>query len=311
MDWYLGEFLVQKMLHLASFSAFLKIPEGAEALQAATGADLPTQQLGPGSQGVEIFEVACAAVGLQLLEKPGRGVEVALVYEGSKAAQLGVRAGDLIVATSASLGSQMWEKKTLAGVESAIQTRVDGIVRLRLRRERAERWRSRWEDPVKYEYEVSLTRPIGLVLRPSSPSVALSAAATEAAAAEPVGAATAMGEQAGGQSADERPPAGAEVAEVVEGGSAAASGRRGRRCRGDVGVVGDSMAQVFRQASAAISTRLSLRLRAAAARCPSASAAGLSARPAAVRTATAPPPSPLRSRTANSLRAAPRRCPWR
>ena len=77
-----------------------------------------------------------------------------------------------------------------------------------LRRERAERWRSRWEDPVKYEYEVSLTRPIGLVLRPSSPSVALSAAATEAAAPEPVGAATAMGDSsAGGQSADERPPA--------------------------------------------------------------------------------------------------------
>ena len=84
-----------------------------------------------GSEGVEIFEVACKKpLGLQLREKPGRGVEVALVYEGSKAAQLGVRAGDLIVATSASLGSQMWEKKTLAGVESAIQTRVDGIVRL-------------------------------------------------------------------------------------------------------------------------------------------------------------------------------------
>ncbi len=254
------------LLHLASFSAFLKIPEVLRPAAAATrlGPGPTASSSDQGSQGVEIFEVACKKpLGLQLREKPGRGVEVALVYEGSKAAQLGVRAGDLIVATSASLGSQMWEKKTLAGVESAIQTRVDGIVRLRLRRERAERWRSRWEDPVKYEYEVSLTRPIGLVLRPSSPSVALSAAATEAAAPEPVGAATAMGDSsAGGQSADERPPAGAEVAEVVEGGSAAASGavRVGDVVVATSASVGDSM---WRKSSvegitAAISTRLSL-----------------------------------------------------
>ena len=124
------------MLHLASFSAFLKIPEVLRPAAAATrlGPGPTASSSDQGSQGVEIFEVACKKpLGLQLREKPGRGVEVALVYEGSKAAQLGVRAGDLIVATSASLGSQMWEKKTLAGVESAIQTRVDGIVR---------RWRS-------------------------------------------------------------------------------------------------------------------------------------------------------------------------
>ena len=105
------------MLHLASFSAFLKIPEVLRPAAAATrlGPGPTASSSDQGSQGVEIFEVACKKpLGLQLREKPGRGVEVALVYEGSKAAQLGVRAGDLIVATSASLGSQMWEKKTLA-----------------------------------------------------------------------------------------------------------------------------------------------------------------------------------------------------
>ena len=56
------------MLHLASFSAFLKIPEVLRPAAAATrlGPGPTASSSDQGSQGVEIFEVACKKpLGLQ------------------------------------------------------------------------------------------------------------------------------------------------------------------------------------------------------------------------------------------------------
>eukprot|EP00316_Scyphosphaera_apsteinii_P007974 CAMPEP_0119325100 /NCGR_PEP_ID=MMETSP1333-20130426/64988_1 /TAXON_ID=418940 /ORGANISM="Scyphosphaera apsteinii, Strain RCC1455" /LENGTH=819 /DNA_ID=CAMNT_0007332985 /DNA_START=217 /DNA_END=2676 /DNA_ORIENTATION=+ len=124
------------------------------------------------SQGAKgIYEVVVPRpLGLQLEESPGRGVVVSLVLESGNAAQMGVQVGDIIIATSASVGSQMWDKKTLAGVQSAIQTRVDGQVRLRFKRERFQPSLRKWEKTLNHTYEVELTRPLGLVLRQRVPN---------------------------------------------------------------------------------------------------------------------------------------------
>ena len=54
----------------------------------------------------------------------------------SKAAELGVQIGDIIVATSATAGSQLWTHDTLEGVKSALSTRfvMSSTVRIRFRR---------------------------------------------------------------------------------------------------------------------------------------------------------------------------------
>ena len=120
-----------------------------------------------GSDGV--YEVVLARpVGMQLRERPGSGVTVSMVYEAGNAANEGVRVGDVVLATSASIGPQMWEKSTVAGVESAIRTRVDGKVRLRLRR--GTQRPPLWDVPLQWTYDVELGRPLGLVLRDSTRS---------------------------------------------------------------------------------------------------------------------------------------------
>ena len=109
-----------------------------------------------GSDGV--YEVLLARpVGMQLMERPGSGVTVSMVYEAGNAANEGVRVGDVVLATSASIGPQMWEKSTVAGVESAIRTRVDGKVRLRLRR--GTQRPPLWDVPLQVRVKVSIPNP--------------------------------------------------------------------------------------------------------------------------------------------------------
>ena len=148
--------------------------------------------VGDGSgPGGDVYEVVLARpVGMQLMERPGGGVAVSMVYQAGNAANEGVRVGDVVLATSASIGPQMWEKSTVAGVESAIRTRIDGNIRLRLRR--GTQRPPTWDAPLQWTYDVELGRPLGLVLRDRARS---------------------------GQAAA------IEVAEVVAGSSAAADGR--------------------------------------------------------------------------------------
>ena len=163
-------------------------PVATEAAGELRLADDPGDGSGPGD---DVYEVVIARpVGMQLMERPGSGVAVSMVYEAGNAANEGVRVGDVVLATSASIGPQMWEKSTVAGVESAIRTRVDGKIRLRFRR--GTQRPPTWDAPLQWTYDVELGRPLGLVLRDRARS---------------------------GQAAA------IEVAEVVAGSSAAADGR--------------------------------------------------------------------------------------
>ena len=163
-------------------------PVATEAAGELRLADDPGDGSGPGD---DVYEVVLARpVGMQLMERPGSGVAVSMVYEAGNAANEGVRVGDVVLATSASIGPQMWEKSTVAGVESAIRTRVDGKIRLRFRR--GTQRPPTWDAPLQWTYDVELGRPLGLVLRDRARS---------------------------GQAAA------IEVAEVVAGSSAAADGR--------------------------------------------------------------------------------------
>jgi hypothetical protein len=132
----------------------------------------PSKGLELGCANEYVFETTVARpLGLQLEERDGDGVVVLLVYDGGNAALAGIEAGDRIVATSASVGDAMWEKRTLDGVLAAIQTRVDGKVRLRVARDSAAGRRQRlapWEMPHIREFKVELSQPLGLTLRQAS-----------------------------------------------------------------------------------------------------------------------------------------------
>ena len=76
---------------------------------------------------------------------------MAEVVEGGSAAASGaVRVGDVVVATSASVGDSMWRKSSVEGITAAISTRLSlsGSVRLRLSRSiRLGRWAVELDPP--------------------------------------------------------------------------------------------------------------------------------------------------------------------
>jgi pentatricopeptide repeat protein len=113
------------------------------------------------------FEVELSRpLGLKLQQaSTAEPVSVALVYEGSNACEQGIQVGDVVVATSATVGAGMWPKSNLAGVESAISTRIDGRVRLRLRRPATRQGAPLWQGPLMFAYELELSPPVGLALR--------------------------------------------------------------------------------------------------------------------------------------------------
>ncbi len=168
----------------------------------------------------------------QFEEQPGRGVVVSLAYAGGNGARQGIRAGDLVVATSASVGDAMWAKDTLAGVQTAISTRIGQSVRLRLQR-RGDRDARPWEVPLNHTYEVELRQPLGLVLR-----------------------------QRGGVDDASQTAGWVEVAEVDPEGTAAASGmvRLGDAVVATSGTLGNSMWEKSSAegVTAAIGTRFAL-----------------------------------------------------
>jgi pentatricopeptide repeat protein len=152
-----------------------------------------------------------------------------MVYDGSNAFEAGIAAGDVVIATSASIGAGMWPKTTVSGVEAAISTRLDGNVRLRLMRPERARRTLPWEAPLLHTYEVELRQPLGMVLSESG----------------------AVG-----------PAAGAVVDAVALGGSAAASGvvRAGDLVVATSGTIGDALWEKssLEGINAAISTRLAI-----------------------------------------------------
>ena len=90
------------------------------------------------------------------------GVVVSSVARGGLAWQAGVRAGDVLMGTSATLGNKLWPKSTLDGVRSAISSRkvLSSTMEFEFRRLGAE---GEFEtiDGVK-AFELNLSRPIGI-----------------------------------------------------------------------------------------------------------------------------------------------------
>lgn len=123
------------------------------------------------------------------LRQTSEGVAVSGLKRGGGAEAAGCRVGDIVVATSATIGDAMWPKTTLAGVESALRSRLrlakwtngttaassssaEGArsrVTLRLLRsfEDSETAMSlvRSAESVTESWDVSLKKPLGLTLR--------------------------------------------------------------------------------------------------------------------------------------------------
>ena len=92
--------------------------------------------------------------------------------ESGGAHAAGCRAGDRVVATSATLGDPMWPNSSIAGVVSAVRSRLQlGNQKVSLRIERSldddevalAELRSR--ESVKERWEVELQKPLGLTLK--------------------------------------------------------------------------------------------------------------------------------------------------
>ena len=97
------------------------------------------------------------------VDRDFQGIAVVSVVKGSAAWVGGVRAGDILKGTSATLGDALWPKSTLEGVRSAVSSRkaVAGSIQFEFQRVSEE---------VDNQFELSLPRPIGLELagRPHS-----------------------------------------------------------------------------------------------------------------------------------------------
>eukprot|EP00536_Pseudo-nitzschia_multiseries_P012546 jgi/Psemu1/68361/estExt_Genemark1.C_4850014 len=89
-----------------------------------------------------------------------RGLVVSSVREDSAGWTAGVRPGDILKSTSATLGSQMWPKSTLDGVKSAITSRraVSDTMEFEFQR---------LVETEDNKFELTLTRPIGFNLKAS------------------------------------------------------------------------------------------------------------------------------------------------
>lgn len=89
-----------------------------------------------------------------------QGLVVSSVTKDGAAWAAGVRPGDIIKSTSATMGSQRWPKSSLEGVRSVLQSRkaVSTSIQFELQRP---------GEAVDNQFELTLTRPIGLELKES------------------------------------------------------------------------------------------------------------------------------------------------
>lgn len=98
---------------------------------------------------------------LEMLKESFDGVIVSSVARGGLAWQSGVRAGDVLIATSATIGSKLWPKSTLDGVRSAISSRKVILPTMDFEFRRLAPDEVDAVEAVK-SFELSLSRPIGI-----------------------------------------------------------------------------------------------------------------------------------------------------
>jgi len=97
-----------------------------------------------------------------VLDPDMKGVIVSGVVRGSMSWNAGVRSGDFLISTSATLGDKMWPKSTLEGVRSAVSSRkIMSSSTMKLQFKRAG-FSIKSADEVVSEFEISLMRPLGV-----------------------------------------------------------------------------------------------------------------------------------------------------
>jgi len=97
-----------------------------------------------------------------VLDPEMKGVIVSGVVRGSTSWNAGVRSGDFLIATSATLGDKMWPKSTLEGVRSAVSSRkIMSSSTMDFQFKRAG-FSIQSADEVVKEFEISLMRPLGV-----------------------------------------------------------------------------------------------------------------------------------------------------
>jgi len=101
---------------------------------------------------------------IQVLDEKGletsSGIVVSSVERGGLAWDLGVRAGDFVIATSATVGDKMWPKSSLEGIRSAISSRKVISSSMQVEFQRAGTFVPDAE--LVQEFELSLSRPMGI-----------------------------------------------------------------------------------------------------------------------------------------------------
>ncbi len=107
------------------------------------------------TEGIERFDEAFLS---RCISGEFQGLVVSSVTKEGAAWVAGIRPGDIFKSSSATVGAQRWPKSSLEGVRSAIQSRkaVSGSIQFELQRPR---------EAVDNQYELTLTRPIGLELQ--------------------------------------------------------------------------------------------------------------------------------------------------
>ncbi len=98
---------------------------------------------------------------LELLDESFDGVIVSSVARAGVAWKSGVRAGDILTATSATMGSKLWPKSTLDGVKSAISSRkvISSTMDFEFRHATCDEVDT---TEIVQTFELSLSRPIGI-----------------------------------------------------------------------------------------------------------------------------------------------------
>jgi hypothetical protein len=99
---------------------------------------------------------------LELLNESFDGVVVSSVARGGLAWQSGVRAGDVLTATSATMGGKLWPKSTLDGVKSAVSSRKVVLPTMDFEFRRLVSDQVDGVIEVVQSFELSLSRPIGI-----------------------------------------------------------------------------------------------------------------------------------------------------
>jgi hypothetical protein len=96
-----------------------------------------------------------------MLDESFDGVVVSSVARGGLAWKSGVRAGDILTATSATMGNKLWPKSTLDGIKSAISSRkvISPTMDFEFRQLTSDEVDS---TEVVQTFELSLSRPIGI-----------------------------------------------------------------------------------------------------------------------------------------------------